>query len=276
MLVEDPRDTIRALCEISNIPINWHSYKETYEKTKGLAEPISSQHNDTHFYSLSIYGILKPSESGIKGEYQISSIGQALCQSLEDNRIDDYRKILSSILINNRAKGRIFRDFINFVKVRGMTSYEQIPKYIKKKYGKNKKDSTIGIMARTLMAWSEEAGLIGRDKEREIVWVIGQKPRQELTIQQFWGQLVKKYKQLRKSEIFGMENIYVDILELRTIMCAELSLSIEDFDSLLVRLLDSEEYSERIRLYGAPTSFFADKENFRYKDRVYAYIMIKV
>jgi hypothetical protein len=275
MLVEDPRDTIKTLCQFSSTSFNWHSFKENYERIKGLVKPISSQHTDTHFYSLSIYGLIKPSESAAKGEYQLSAVGKVLCQSLAEGRINDYKRILSNLLINNSKKGLLFREFINFVKARSKASNDDVIKLVEGISAKKESKNTIGIIARTIIAWSEDAGLIGRDKERKIIWFVAQEPEQELTIDQFWQILLKKYKYLRQSEIFGIEHIYVDILELRTIVCIELSWPIEKFDSYLVKLLDSE-MGERVRLYGAPTSFFSDKQNFSYMERVYAYIMIKV
>lgn len=278
MLVEDPKDTIRALCELNNATINWHSYKEKYEKVKSLSRSISSQHNDTHFYSLSIYGIIRPTESS-KTEYRISPVGKGLCKSLTEGHIDDYKKILSNILLNNPKKGRLYREFINFVKIRNKASYDDVLGFTKELADrislKRKSKETIEIISRTLMAWSEEAGMIGRDKDRKTVWFVSELPKPELAMQAFWEVLLDKYKQLRHSEIFGIEHIYVDILELRTIVCADLSITTEDFDAYLTSLLDSK-VGDKIRLYGAPTSFFTDKENFTYKGKVYAYITIKV
>lgn len=274
MLVEDPRDTLKALCALSDVSISWQSFKEKYEEIKRANRPISSQHTDTHFYSLSVYGIIKPAECGGISEYLISPVGKSLCQSLSEGRLNDYRKILSSILLNNTKKGPIFRAFMKFVKEKKQVTNEDILKFI----GDSpitKGSKSIGLIARTLVAWCEEAGLIEVDKERKIVWYISQEPKKELTLEQFSGMLLEKYKQLRKTEIFGLQNIYVDILELRTLICAELAVSIEEFDDLLNQVLDSE-LGEIIRLYGAPTSFFANKENFSYNGRVYAYIMIKV
>jgi hypothetical protein len=224
---------------------------------------------------LSIYGLIKPLESAARGEYQLSAVGITLCQSLADGQINDYRKILSNLLINNSEKGALFRKFINFVRERRKASDDDVLKFVEDIAGKKERKTTTGIIARTLMAWSEDAGLIGRERGNKVIWFIAQEPRRELTIDQFWEILLEKYKSLRQSEIFGIEHIYVDILELRTVVCTELSWPSEEFDAYLVKLLDSR-MGESIRLYGAPTSYFSDRQNFTYIGRVYAYIMIKV
>jgi hypothetical protein len=273
MLVEDPRDTIKALCQLSNVHVNWHSYKKKYEQIKGLAKPISSQHTDTHFYSLSIYGLIKASESAAIGEYELTAVGKALCKSLDDGRIDEYRKVLSNLLINSK-KGSLFKKFIVFVKARKRTSDSDVFRFVESILGGKRKRTTIEIVGRTLISWCEECGLIGRDRKNRVVWYIAQEPKRELTISQFFQILLEKYEQLRQSEIFGVERIYVDIIELRTIVCAELSWPIELFDSYLVKLLDSQ-LGEKIKLTGAPTSYFAGQQNFSYLGRLYAYIRIR-
>ena len=273
MLVEDPRDTIRVLCDLPQI-ITWHSYKEKYERMKGLFKPISTQHADTHFYSLSIYGIIEPLESSAKGQYKLSVAGKALCESLVNDRIADYQRILANVLINNSKKGHIFRQFLDFIQTKNSVSFEEVSTFVQNLLKKRLDSPTVSIVARTLMAWSEDAGLIEKDTERKIVWLIKQKPKITLSLEQFWVLLNNHYKNLRQSEIFGIEHIYVDILELRTIICLELSWPNEEFDSYLSGLLDSE-IGNNIKLYGAPTSFFSNRENFTYKGRIYAYIAIR-
>jgi hypothetical protein len=273
MLVEDPRDTIKALCDLPDC-FSRQSFKDKYEWIKGLAKPISSQHTDTHFYSLSIFGIIEPLESGAKGLYKLSVAGKALCQSLRNEDIQNYQKILANVLLNNSNKGKLFRDFVALAKSKTTMTLEDVSKYVKKVKEVKKDSTTIGIVARTLLAWCEDAGLIERDNDREIIWFIASGSKKYISLDEFWSLLCSKYRILTQSEIFGLERIYVDILELRTLICLDLSWSNEDFNNYLSQVLDSER-EDKIKLYGAPTSFFSDRENFSYKGRIYAYISIR-
>lgn len=275
MLNEDPRETIKALCRLSNSVIDWELYKSTYEDLIGREKPISKQHADTHFYTLSIYGLIAPSQSARKGKYSITTVGRMLCKSLAKGSMEEYKRILANVLLNNSEKGHFFRSFIAFVKSSDKVTYDDILRFVENKLLKEK-TTRIGIVARTLRAWSKDAGLIETDKERKLIWSIKEaKKKSRPSLKEFWTILLDKYLFLRESEIFGIENIFVDILELRTLVCIDRPWSNEEFNQYLVKLLDSE-YGEKIRLYGAPTSVFSNRENFGYKGRVYAYIRMEV
>ena len=271
MLVEDPKFTIQVLCNLPDY-FNWQMYKDKYEQMKGLSRPISRQHADTHFYSLSIFGIIEQVDLG-RGKYKLSISGKVLCKYLFENRIFKFKNCLANILLNNQKKGEIFRSFFEFVSNKGKVNYDEIHTFLKK-INTDKNKSAIEIMARSLIAWSEEAGLIERDTQQKIIWPVKQEPKKDISIEEFWNFLCKKYLELKKSEIFGIEKIYVDILQLRTAICLELNIENEEFNKLIIRLLDSEK-GDNIKLYGAPTSFFSGRENFSYMNRVYAYITIR-
>lgn len=274
MLNEDPRETIKALCRLSNSVIDWELYKRTYEDLVDLGKVISKQHADTRFYTLSIYGLIAPIQSAGRGKYSITTVGRMLCKSLAKGSMEGYERILANVLLNNSEKKHLFRSFIAFVKSRDRVTYDNILRFVENKILKEKTTRT-GIVTRTLVAWSKEAGLIETDKKRKLLWSIKEaKKKVALLLKEFWTILLEKYLLLKESEIFGIEHIFVDILELRTLVCIDLSWTNEEFNQYLAKLLDSE-YGEKIRLYGAPTSVFNNRENFTYKGRVYAYIKMR-
>ena len=273
MLVEDPRDTINTLCYLPDC-FDRKSFKEKYEWVKGLVKPISSQHTDTHFYSLSTFKIIEPLQSGAKGLYKLSIAGKILCQSLKNEDFKNYQKVLSSILLNNSDKGKLFRDFMSLAKSKTTLTFADVFNYVSQVKEGKKDKTTIEFVVRTLLAWCEDAGLTEKDNQRQIIWSIASDTKKLISMNDFWLLLCAKYETLKQSEIFGLEHIYIDVLELRTLICLDLSWSNEDFNNHLTQILDSDK-DGKIKLYGAPTSFFSDKENFSYKGRVYAYISIR-
>jgi len=129
------------------------------------------------------------------------------------------------------------------------------------------------LPGRTLIAWSKAAGLIEAD--RSFVWSLPQEKKEFLTLEQFREKLVKTYKDMSKSEMLGIEKIFVEIGELRQRICIDHRWSFQEFDKYLRRLVDSP-FGEKIRLYGAPSSVFGERESFMYRKRLYIYIRIKV
>lgn len=261
MLVEDPEDTIKTMCLFRETTLDWNSFKSAYEEIKQRVTPIHKKHADTHFYSLSIYKLIVQSESAPRGTYRLSSIGKELCECLDKSDMNRFRQILSTILLNNPRKGQLFKDFLSFVN-------EQKKRTKKEMYVQFKE-----LPARTLIAWSRAAGLIEAD--RDFVWGLSQKGKETLTLEQFRKKLVKAYKDMSKSEMLGIEKIFVKIGELRQKICIDHSWMFEEFDEYLGRLLDSP-FGEKIRLYGAPSSVFDERENFMYHEKLYIYIRIKV
>jgi len=262
MLVEDPRETIQAICEFSDAIVDLHQYKTKYEEIiQRLDNPIHIKHAHTHFYSLTQFGILKPVESG-KGLYRLSIIGKELCKSLENQDFYEYGKILRYILLNNPKKGTLFKKFVNKIMRKPITSKEEL-------FSKFKE-----IPARALIAWSLEADLIDTVNKKEF-WLVDFSSRNIFDLEKFWSKISEIYSELSKSEIFGIDSIFVEIRDLTAKFCIKNNCTINVFDNHLQMLLDSD-YGEKIRLYGAPTSYFAGKKNFMYRDRVYALIRLMV
>lgn len=259
MLVEDPQDTLKALCSFVESEVDWKSFKLSYEKVKGKEKPITKGHADTHFYTLTIFKFIIPSEIR-KNAYQLSLITKKLCALLHDpSKKEEYQKILSELLLTNKSKGKLFEDFLQFVNER--KSRKEVNQRFKP------------IPARTLIAWSKEAGLI--QEYQEYVQAIPIK-KMTPTHDQFRHALIETYKEMQTSEVFGIERIFVPIGELRFNVCVKLSLKSTDFDEELKYLL-ATEYGNKITLHGAPTDVFENVgETFNYMNKLFVYISMKV
>ena len=117
MLVEDPEDTIKTMCGFKDATLNVGSFKSAYEEIKHRATPIHKKHAHTHFYTLSIYKFIIPSQSGRRGTYRLSSIGKEICECLETSDMPRFKRILSNTLLNNPRKGQLFKNFLSFYKI---------------------------------------------------------------------------------------------------------------------------------------------------------------
>lgn len=165
------------------------------------------------------------------------------------------------MLLNNPRKGELFKEFINFIRMKPSCSRSEL--YIKFKK----------IPTRSLIAWSKEAGLINLLQDK--IWAIEKIPKKEMGLDMFWQLIKETYEELSKSEMLGIEKVFVDIRELTSKICIDLSWTVDEFDQMLRQLLNSKK-GEKVRLYGAPTSYFDNKENFFYKGNVYAFIRVMV
>jgi len=260
MLVEDPEDTIRVICQFRGRTLDLAAYKRAYEIMKKRRRPIHEKHAHTHFYTLSIYGLIVPCGDG-SSCYRVSPIGNELCECLDRLDVERYRQILSNVLLNNPRKGRIFKKFLSFVGDQKKRSKQEVSERFKE------------IPARTLIAWSKSARLIEGD--HDFVWAIPQKEKKALGMKQFQHEVIDTYNTLSKSEVFGLEKVFVRISELRRSVCIEHSLTFEEFNEYLTELLDSS-FGERIRLYGAPASSSKETESFLYRNKLYVYFRVKV
>jgi hypothetical protein len=261
MLVEDPRETLTALCTFADSEVDWNAFKLSYEKVIGRTEkPIAKGHADTHFYTLTLFKLLLPSEAR-KSTYRLSLIAKKLCTLLkEPNKKDQYQKILSELLLNNPSKGKLFEEFLKFVMERK---------------SKNEIDKRFNpIPARTLIAWSLEAGLI--QKYKDYIQAI-HRQKIKFTQAQFWEILTETYNEMQATEVFGIKRIYVPIGELRFNVGVKLGLKTEEFDETLKHLL-STEYGSKITLHGAPTDVFEKnkEETFNYKNKLFVYLSMRV
>ncbi len=261
MLVEDPEDTIKAMCGFRDTTLDWESYKLVYEKIKHRTKPIHRKHADTHFYTLSIYELIIPSEQYPKGTYTVSSIGKKLCESLKKEDRNEFRRILSTILLNNTRKGNLFKTFLSYLSEKKKATKKEIYEEFKE------------IPGRTLIAWSKSAGLI--EENQNLIWSLPQKNVEFPSLDQFRQELIEVYSELSSSGMVGLEKLFVEIADLRQLICIEHSWEIKIFDDYLRRLISSP-FGEKIRLYGAPPSKFNKENEFVQNNKSYIYIRIKV
>jgi len=239
--------------------VDWPSFKSAYEREIGrVDDPIDEKHADTHFYTLTLYKLLVPSQEG-KGKYRLSLVAKNLCMLLADaTRQKEYRDMLANLLLTNDVKGEIFKNFIQFVAVN--RSETEIHRRFR------------SIPARTLIAWSKEAGLIETYHGRvQAIARAYTKPTKE----EFWSVLLSTYKTMQRSEIFGIQKIYVPIGELRFNVDVKLGLVKSEFYKKLESLLSTKN-GDRISFYGAPTDVLEEEETFEYSRRKYVYLAIKV
>ena len=82
MLVDDPRETILAICYFSGRTVDLYQYISKYEEIIGRStKPVHIKHAHTHFYSLTSLGFLKPSIT--KGSYELTNETEKLCNKLK-------------------------------------------------------------------------------------------------------------------------------------------------------------------------------------------------
>lgn len=259
MLVEDPHPTLRAVCSMGDSVFDRWTFKRAYEKEiNRLDDPIDDKSLDTHFYTPKIYGFYTPADR--KGTYRLSLTAKRLCAMIDKpDRQKEYRELLRNILLTNENKGELFKDFVQFVTQR-RTKREISDKFLP-------------IRARTLIAWAKEAGMIDTDGDR--IWATFHnvlKPTQ----QEFWTTVLENYREMQRSEVFGIRKIFVPIGELRSGVCSKLGLEKSEFDEELRRVL-STEYGKKVSFYGAPPDVFKDKQmgTFRYRGKLYVYLTIR-
>lgn len=260
MFVEDPIDTIRALCEHHNDVITNESYIETYTRIKNLKK-VGETKAETHLGTLRIYGLVEQIPSMPDGNNQITIKGKTLCELLQNgNDIMTNKKFqnaLANLLLTNSYKGNLFKEFIEFIK------NGKLKKEIKSKY-----KWRTGL---TLIAWSVAAGLAKQDDEYVIK--IPYKINKELSLEKIWKEVRKAYDEIR---IFGSDKkrLFVDFSDLRYRAAGNLHLvNYKEFDKLFLQLMQSK-YKKYINLHGAPTGEYDEMKNFLYKGRLYPYLSI--
>lgn len=257
MLVDDPKNTILALCDIKSEAITKNLYKTNYEKIIGRKnEPISRQHTDTHFYALKQFKLILPHKMS---KYRVSQTVFDLCDSLERENEENYKKLLRSIILNSE-KGELFDEFLNTFNSKRLSKNE-LSKIFKP------------FPTKTLIAWCYEAGFI--DKGKEKYWKINlNKKSPSLSI--FLKTLKEVYCKMRRNKILGLQRVYIEIDEIRDAVSANLEIKKESFDSYLSQAL--EKGKSRIRIHGAPPE---QKKNtnknflFEHKEKVYHYLSIE-
>lgn len=272
MTNDDPKQTILALCDIKEPIINYGSYKKKYEELFRNGKTISTEHADAHFYLLSQFELLTEIQ---ESQYKISSAGRYICELLQTKREMEYKKVLAVVLLNNSKKKMLFREFLEFVK-RSKSIDE-----IKDEFSKIIKNRKVKYREthRTLIAWCEEANLITKhtSKRKTYVAATSREPSKKYTLEEFWQELVKTYKDIQKASGHGSKMIYVSIGELRLRVSCQLGfLDTTEFDQYLSRLLSSREFRLYIRLHGAPTHAYEFMETFTYRGKAYPLISLVV
>lgn len=262
MLVRDPKECVQALCELTD-EITLENYKEKYEEIKQLIKPIHIKNAHTHFYSLSIFGLIEPDAKAQKGVFNKTKEGKQICSHLKNGDISKAKEIFRYLLKNNFKKGKLFRDFENYMKIKNETSYKDIEFRYKE------------ITAASLREWTAYAGITAYDKKAKRIWYVNNDKLIKIPLKKFIDQLISHYKKLQESEILGMDSIFVDINKIRTEMSLEFNISNEYWNKLMVDALNSK-FGKKIRLYGSIPSEFEGKENFNYNNTHYALIRIKV
>jgi len=257
MLVDDPKNTILALCDIKSKAITKNLYKTSYEKIIGREnKPISRQHTDTHFYALKQFRLILPHKMA---NYRVSQTVFDLCDSIDSENEENYKKFLRTIILNSE-KGELFDKFLNT--------------FNSKKLSKNELSKIFKpFPTKTLLAWCYEAGFI--DKGKEKYWKINfnEKPPSLAT---FLKTLKEVYSKMRKNKILGLQRVYIEIDEIRDAVSANLEIRRESFNDYLRQVL--ENHKSKIRVHGAPPE---DKKKsdidflFESKGKVYHYLSIE-
>jgi hypothetical protein len=258
MLVDDPSDTFATLCSFKDCIVTKTSFTLQYESIKGRFKPIHAKNADTHFYILTTFKLLVPSGSG-RGQYQLSSIAKNLCNLRKNpSDINEFQIRLSEILLNNERKGKIFIEFLEFVK-NGKTKKEIFEKY---------KPITT---SKTLIAWTKFAGMVS--EYNSIIQTIP-KQRNELSESDFKASLVSEYKNLVDRDNLGIKRLSVPIAELRFNLMIKLHISRDTFDDMLRKLLE-KDFNNRITLYGSTSDEFQEEATFYYSNKLYIYLSMK-
>jgi hypothetical protein len=248
MLVDNPRLLFKTL----------QIFKE-FEKNIGKEVHIKTAH--TYFYTSSIYKIIIKSNKNLpKPAYRLSSIGVYIIDIYNDeNKKIEYSNTLKNLLLNNKIKGELFRDFLMYV---------EKPKKIKEIYEKYLEPT-----GKTLIAWCLEANLIRRKKY--IVGLIKNDINSNISIDKFWTVLKDIYTDMQMTDFLLIKKIYVDLDEVKLRVTCELGISDGLFDEFLQKLMASE-YSKFITLDGGPSSVYKDQYTFKYKGKNYLYLSMRI
>lgn len=257
MLVDDPDETLEALCKIKNNPITRNLYKVSYEKTRGRKKPISRQHTDTHFYLLNIFKLLTKIK---RSEYRASQIALEICAKKNEN-INEYQTLLRNT-IKNSKKWKIFHKFLSLIENTKMSD-EELNKHFTK------------VQTKTLIAWCKETGWLDKNAKGEY-WQI--KFEEKLpTDEDFFETFKIIYRKMNDTGMAGVPRIFINIDEFRTAVSAKLGIGLSKFDEYFTKLLDSKKL--RIRLHGSPP-LPEDRDEepldvFEYVGKVYHYFSIE-
>lgn len=266
----DPRQTISTLCEIQDTIMTDKTYKKKYEELYNDGLPISSQHNDAHFYLLRQFQLIVEIRNS---QYAISPTGKLICKLLCERNMVKYQKALSRVLLLT-GKREIFQEFLKFVKRSKSLSQ------IKEKFGKITSDGKEKRVEsyRTLIAWCEEANLITKHgseknskKKKEDTYIAATPVKTKVySLKKFWEELKRVYQEIQDLSGFGSKMYYIPIGELRLRVSVQLGLMEKKFfDYYLTKLLENNFYRLYIRLHGAPTHAYDVMETFEFRNREY-------
>jgi len=262
MLVRDPEETIKALCNLGDT-FTLQDYVFQYEVVKKLEKPIHIKNAHTHFYSLSLFGFIQQDEHKAKGTYRLTKAGTDVCSLLKTDRRQKASEVIRYLLLNNFKKGELFQDFQNFAKKEKRFGLEDA----KKRY---KKWRTLP----TLIEWSIMAGIIDIDRDSKRIWYLGDNQQKNISMAEFSSIFLDAFHRMKSETTFGTDIFYAEIAKIRTLMCLKLLWSNEQWNSHMVKLLKSKQ-GKKLKLYGSTPSTFETKETFRFEDTLYAYIGIE-
>ncbi len=262
MLVEDPEETIRTLCQLQEDTINRDDFVIEYKKVKNFnsmqfsqSKKMTDSNIDAHFYTLTTFNFLLKAEKG----YVVSSEAKKLCIFRINHQWNDYQNLLSNLLLNNKRKGKLYLEFLNFVKIT-RTKKEIF-------------DVFSEVPSKTMIAWSKHAGLILEYKD--LIQAFHYRNKLP-TLKNFTTALIKKYELLDHSEVFGIRNIFVPIGEIRFFICLDIGINKEEFNRLLTGLL-ATDFGLKIDLHGTTSKVFQEEESetFEFMGKLYLFMSLK-
>jgi len=259
MLLDDPEDTLKAMCFFSKTEFDKTKFIKKYEVIKGRKKPLHEKNADIHFYTLSIFKLFtKPNNS--KNNYRLTPIAEELCELMMDGTNNEkFQQLLTKVLITNEHKGQLFLNFLNFTK--------------KRKTEKEIFEEFRIIPAKTMIAWCKLAGLLLQEGD----YLQSIMPnKKEVKLSQFKVTLQEYYNELEKTKTYGINRIFVPIDELRNNVCIKLNIRKDKFDELLTDLL-STDFGQKIHFHGATTTAYEKraKEVFNYGNKKYLLVSMR-
>ena len=259
MLLDDPEDTLKAMCYFSNSEFDKTKFIKKYEEVKERKKPIHEKNADIHFYTLSIFQLLtKPNDS--KNIYHLTPIAQELCESMKNGiQNENFQELLTKILITNEHKGELFFNFLAFLKER-KTNKEIFEQFRIRP-------------SKTMIAWCKLAGLVIQDGD----YLQSIMPREkQINSDLFRDTLKDYYTELSKSKTYGINRIFVPIDDLRMNICVKLGIRQDKFDEMLTELLVTD-YGQKIHFHGATTTAYEkrSKEIFKHGNKKYLLLSMR-
>lgn len=257
MLVDDVKKFLSSLCAMAERRFDAEEYRQVLASLTQKGH-IHVKTRDTYFYTASIFNLIKEVDRA-SHKYRITPVCERICRVKDDvSKQELYRRYLRGLILSNEDKGPLFSKFLEYTTV--PRELQAIRKQFKE------------VPAKTLIAFCVEAGLAvsygGVVKSGPTKTSVG--------ISQFYSSLIRVYSELQDKSTRTTPLIYVSIDMLRNMVSLDLGLdSPELFDVYLEETLDSP-LGTAIYLHGAPPQTESDFKGFRYRNRRYAYLSLRV